>query len=72
MATKLTLLETSNKPLKKEKLTLQSNEPTFCNDCVFDWCKMRNKVSYCSQKYKGTSCYSCEDKTCKIKRIAGS
>ncbi|HUT81308.1 MAG TPA: hypothetical protein VMZ29_08910 [Candidatus Bathyarchaeia archaeon] len=62
-----------NKPLSREKtaLSVKTKESIFCLDCVIDWCKNRNQVSYCSQKYKGTSCYSCEDKSCSVKKMAG-
>ncbi|MBN1328632.1 MAG: hypothetical protein JXA54_04085 [Candidatus Heimdallarchaeota archaeon] len=62
-----------NKTLSQEKSlsSIKTKESVFCLDCVIDWCKNRNQVSYCSQKYKGTSCYSCDDSNCSVKKTAG-
>jgi hypothetical protein len=55
----------------ESKLSL-SKKKTFCSDCVIEWCKNRDKVTYCTLKYKGTRCYSCDNNSCRIKRLAGS
>ncbi|RLI69089.1 hypothetical protein DRO91_04635 [Candidatus Heimdallarchaeota archaeon] len=61
------------KNLSPEKpITLKKTTSSFCLDCVIDWCKIRNKVTYCSQKYKGIRCYSCSDTKCTIKKRAGA
>ncbi|HUU78488.1 MAG TPA: hypothetical protein VMX55_09075 [candidate division Zixibacteria bacterium] len=65
-------IETSKFPLNRDQSLLKKKSITFCTDCAIDWCKIRNQVSYCSQKYKGTTCYSCSDNSCRVKRIAGS
>jgi len=69
---KLAVLDTSQKVLAREKQLIKERSKTFCTDCILDWCKMRNKVVYCSQKYKGENCYSCSDDKCQVKRIAGA
>lgn len=69
---KLTITRASEHPLTREKIILKKTTNTFCSDCEIDWCKIRNKVSYCSQKYRGTNCYSCSDGSCSVKRIAGA
>ncbi len=68
----MAVLDTQEKILMRQKSAVKTPKVTFCTDCAIDWCKIRNAVTYCSQKYKGTSCYSCTDENCKIKRIAGS
>ena len=71
MTVKLTVLESQGKILAREKPAVKKTTEGYCMDCNLDWCKIRNKVVYCSQKYKGTSCYSCKDGSCNIKPIAG-
>ena len=62
----------SQKFITREDQVLKTKSKTFCTDCVLDWCKIRNNVVYCSQKYKGENCYSCSDYKCSVKRIAGA
>ena len=71
---KLTLLKPTNPQLKPSDPLLKKaqTKTTFCSDCAIDWCKIRNQVSYCSQKYKGTSSYSCSDGSCTVRKIAGA
>ncbi|NPE07062.1 MAG: hypothetical protein GNW80_02165 [Asgard group archaeon] len=68
----MAIIETPKKQLVRDKPFKSKRSSIFCTDCVIDWCKIRNKVSYCSQKYKGTGCYSCSDTKCSVKKIAGS
>lgn len=33
---------------------------SYCNDCLYDWCEQRAKVSFCTMKTKGLfECRSC-------------
>ncbi|MGC9778945.1 MAG: hypothetical protein HZR80_06855 [Candidatus Heimdallarchaeota archaeon] len=68
----MAVLNSHKKSLSREENLLKGKSKTFCLDCVIDWCKLRNEVTYCSQKYKGTSCYNCNDDKCTVKRVAGS
>ncbi|MEA2070645.1 MAG: hypothetical protein U9O98_05075 [Asgard group archaeon] len=49
----------------------KSQTQSFCSDCVYTWCANRGKVAYCSQKYKGTKCYTRKTDYSNLKRIAG-
>ncbi|MFW9922842.1 MAG: hypothetical protein ACFFDW_06080 [Candidatus Thorarchaeota archaeon] len=68
----MTISNNLPKTLSREESFLKIKKISFCSDCAIDWCKIRNEVTYCSQKYKGESCYSCSDGTCSVKRVAGS
>ena len=38
----------------------QQQENAFCNDCLYNWCSKRGKVTYCTMKSKGLfECKSC-------------
>ncbi|NHJ38507.1 MAG: hypothetical protein FK731_00635 [Asgard group archaeon] len=68
----MSLTKPREKQLSSEKSFISKKESVFCLDCIIDWCKIRNKVTYCTQKYRGTSCYSCDDGKCSVKKLASS
>ncbi|NHJ47935.1 MAG: hypothetical protein FK733_09115 [Asgard group archaeon] len=66
------ITRTQQKAITREKSLVSQKDRTFCLDCLLEWCSIRNTVTYCSQKYRGTNCYSCDDGKCSVKKIAGS
>ena len=48
------------KPISKVEERDQIEKETYCNDCLYTWCKQRAKVTYCTMKTKGLfECESC-------------
>ncbi|NHK31615.1 MAG: hypothetical protein FK730_09700 [Asgard group archaeon] len=48
-------------------ISLADFDDNFCSNCMFDWCSFRQKVVYCSLKYKGVRGLICQNNNCKSK-----
>ncbi|MBD3191576.1 MAG: hypothetical protein GF308_13085 [Candidatus Heimdallarchaeota archaeon] len=53
----MALATDKKKALNDQTLPKEEMKSTYCSDCLVEWCKMRNKVTYCSQKYRGVRCF---------------
>ena len=51
----------------KTKLRESIQFTNYCSDCIYNWCKKRQKVVFCTMKSKGF--FEC--KACMLKLIIG-
>jgi hypothetical protein len=50
--------------LKNIPLALENLSENFCSNCLYNWCSNRQKIIYCSFKYKGVVGLICENNQC--------
>ncbi|NHJ86318.1 MAG: hypothetical protein FK734_12715 [Asgard group archaeon] len=56
----------SEKKIKSEEIPIAIDKLSvnYCDDCWITWCSIRDKVVYCSFKYKGEAGFVCSDDKC--------
>ncbi|NHJ38506.1 MAG: hypothetical protein FK731_00630 [Asgard group archaeon] len=60
--------ETDNKSKAKSiPISISDFDKNFCSNCMYIWCNLRQKVVYCSLKYKGVRGLLCQNNQCNSK-----
>ncbi|MFW9922841.1 MAG: hypothetical protein ACFFDW_06075 [Candidatus Thorarchaeota archaeon] len=59
------VIDTKEKALTK-RIELLDDDSGYCSDCDYSWCSLKNKIVYCSMKFKGVRGFICNDDVCSM------